>query len=197
MSEIKEYEAKYSGYIDMLRTALSKKRFSHSMNVAAMCFDLAKKHGSDAEKAYLAGILHDIRKETEDKTLEKEIGLSGYRIDSVEYASKKTWHGIAAAYYVKQELGITDIDILNAIRYHTVGRAHMSKLEKIVYLGDLVSAERDYPDVEKYRQYALDDLDNGMYKALKWLINDFTQSGRAIPLCTVEAYNCYLNATKK
>ena len=94
-------------------------------------------------------------------------------------------------------LGITDTDILNAIRFHTVGRADMSKLEKIVYLGDLVSAERNYPDVEKYRAYALENLDNGMYKALEWLIPDFVGSGRMIPVSTVEAYNCYLKAAKK
>ena len=114
----------------------------------------------------------------------------------MELASKKTWHGIAATYYVRDILGITDEDILNSIRFHTVGRADMSKLEKIVYLGDLVSAERSYPDVEKYRKYAMEDLDKGMYKALEWLVPDFVEKGRMIPVSTIEAYNCYLKAVK-
>lgn len=184
-------------YKELIRSMMGNKRFVHSCNVADMCVKLAEIHGEDTEKAYTAGILHDIRKETDDETLEKELKLSGYYVDPVELASKKTWHGIAAAYYVRNVLGITDTDILNSIRFHTVGRADMSKLEKIVYLGDLVSAERSYPDVEKYRKYAMEDLDKGMYKALKWLIPDFAENGRMIPVSTIEAYNCYLKAVKE
>ncbi len=183
-------------YKELIKGMMGKKRYIHSCNVADMCVKLAEIHGGDTEKAYIAGILHDIRKEADDETLEKELELSGYYIDPVEYASKKTWHGIAAAYYVREVLGISDEDILNAIRFHTVGRADMSELEKIVYLGDLVSAERTYPDVEKYREYAFESLDKGMYKALEWLIPDFVEKGRMIPVSTIEAYNGYLKAAK-
>lgn len=184
-------------YKELIRSMMGNKRYVHSCNVADMCVKLAEIHGGDTEKAYIAGILHDIRKEIDDETLERELKLSGYYVDPVELASKKTWHGIAASYYVRDVLGITDTDILNAIRFHTVGRADMSKLEKIVYLGDLVSAERSYPDVEKYRKYAMEDLDKGMYKALEWLVPDFVEKGRMIPVSTIEAYNCYLKAVKE
>ncbi len=184
-------------YKELIKGMMGKKRYIHSCNVAEMCVKLAEIHGGDKEKAYIAGILHDIRKEADDEAQMRELQLSGYYIDPVELASKKTWHGIAAAYYVKEVLGITDTDILNAIRFHTVGRAGMSQLEKIVYLGDLVSAERTYPHVEKYRQYAFESLDLGMYKALKWLIPDFIENGRKIPVSTLEAYNCYLEAAGK
>lgn len=183
-------------YKELIKSMMGKKRYIHSCNVADMCVRLAEIHGEDTEKAYTAGILHDIRKEIDDETLMREIKLSGYYIDPVELASRKTWHGIAAAYYVRDVLKITDTDILNSIRFHTVGRANMSKLEKIVYLGDLVSAERSYPDVEKYREYAFESLDRGMYKALEWLIPDFIKNGRKIPVSTIEAYNCYLEAVK-
>ncbi len=183
-------------YKELIKGMMGKKRYVHSCNVADMCVKLAEIHGEDTQKAYIAGILHDIRKEIDSETLENELRLSGYYIDPVELASHKTWHGIAAAYYVRDVLGITDTDILNAIRFHTVGRADMSRLEKIVYLGDLVSAERSYPDVEKYRAYAFESLDKGMYKALEWLIPDFVESGRMIPVSTIEAYNCYLKAVK-
>ena len=184
-------------YKELIKGMMGKKRFIHSCNVADMCVKLAEIHGGDTEKAWLAGILHDIRKEADDETLKKEMELSGYYIDPVELASRKTWHGIAAAYYVREVLEITDTDILNSIRFHTVGRADMSKLEKIVYLGDLVSAERSYPDVEKYRKYAFENLDKGMYKALEWLIPDFIKNGRAIPVSTLDAYNCYLSEVNK
>ena len=50
------FSKKYDEYIQLLKSTLSKKRFIHSINVASMCLSLAKKHGADAEKAYLAGL---------------------------------------------------------------------------------------------------------------------------------------------
>ena len=73
----------------------------------------------------------------------------------------------------------------------------MSKLEKIVYLGDLVSAERDYPDVEKFRSYALKDLDLAMFRSLRWSIESLIGKGNKVPLSTMEAYNYYIEFDKK
>lgn len=183
-------------YKALIKEMMGKKRYNHSCNVADMCVKLADIFGEDKQKAYLAGILHDIRKEASPEELKNEMELSGYYIDPAERLSKGTWHGIAGAYYVKNTLKIEDEDILNAIRFHTVGRAEMSRLEKIVYLGDLVSAERDFKDVEKYRRYALENLDNGMFQALKWTIPNLVEKGGRIPLSTVEAYNYYMGLKK-
>ncbi|MBQ3841617.1 MAG: bis(5'-nucleosyl)-tetraphosphatase (symmetrical) YqeK [Ruminiclostridium sp.] len=184
-------------YKDLIRLMMGKKRYIHSCNVADMCVKLAQLFGEDVNKAYTAGILHDCRKEADADVQRREMTASGYYVDPAELDSKSTWHGIAAAYYVRHELGIDDKDILNAIRYHTVGHAAMSKLEKIVYLGDLVSAERDFPDVEKYRAYAMRDLDDAMYRALKWSIGNLSESGKKIPVCTIEAYNYYIDKKLK
>ena len=184
-------------YKALIKGMMGKKRFIHSCNVADMCVKLAEINGEDTEKAYIAGILHDCRKEADPETQRREMMASGYYIDPAELASKSTWHGIAAAYYVRSELGITDSDICNAIRYHTVAHAAMTRLEKIVYLGDLVSAERDFPDVEKYRAYALKDLDDGMYRALKWAVGNLSENDKKIPVCTIEAFNYYMDKRKK
>ena len=184
-------------YKQMIKVMMGKKRYTHSCNVADMCVRLAEIFGEDVNKAYTAGILHDCRKEAEASIQKKEMMSSGYYVDPAELDSKSTWHGIAAAHYVREELGIDDDDICNAIRFHTVARPAMSKLEKIVYLADLVSAERDYPDVEKYRSYALKDLDNGMYQALKWSIGNLTENDKKVPVSTIEAYNYYMDKRKK
>ncbi len=178
-------------YKALIKSLMGKKRYIHSCNVADMCIRLAEINGENITKAYTAGILHDCRKEADADIQKREMLASGYKIDPAELDAKSTWHGIAAAYYVRSELGIDDPDILNAIRYHTVGHAGMTRLEKIVYLGDLVSAERDFPDVEKYREYALRDLDDGMYRALRWSVCNLAENGKKIPVCTIEAYNYY------
>ena len=41
----------------------------------------------------------------------------------------------------------------------------MSRLEEIVYLGDLISAERDYKDVDRMRKLAYSSLNDAMLAA--------------------------------
>lgn len=185
----KEYKA-------LIKSMLSKKRYTHCCNVAEMCKKLAVINGADPEKAFTAGLLHDIHKEIAPEIMKREVLESGFDVDPVELESKPLWHAVASAHYCRTELGITDEDMLNAIRYHTVGRAEMSLLEKIVYLGDLVSAERDFKDVEKYRKYVLDDLDNAMFQVMKWSIPNTIEKGGKIPVCSINAYNYYMSFRK-
>lgn len=178
-------------YEKVIKPLMGGKRYKHSVNVAEMCIQLAKKFGADEDKAYTAGILHDCQKEAEKDVMLAEAERSGYYIDPAERDCFKLWHGIAGAYYVKNELKIDDTDILNAIRFHTVGRADMSVIEKIVFLADMVSKERDYPHVEDYRKAVLEDLDNGMFQTLRWSITKTLSTGGRVPVCTLEAYNFY------
>ena len=108
-----------------------------------------------------------------------------------ELETRSLLHAIAGAYFVRKEFGVEDIDILNSIRFHTVGRAGMTRLEEIVYLGDLVSAERDYKDVDKMRKLTYSDLDAAMLEAFSFSIKSVIKKGGVIPLCTVEGYNFY------
>ena len=188
--ELKKYEK-------TIKPLMGAKRYKHSVNVAEMAVTLAEKFGCDADKAYTAAILHDCRKEIAPDLMLKEAKESGFYVDPVELDCPKLWHGVAGAYYVKNVLKITDQDILNAIRFHTVGRAGMSEIEKIVFLADTVSAERDFEDVEKYRKIVLDDLDNGMFMVLRWSITKTVAKMGSIPLCTLEAYNYYAKYKKE
>ena len=117
--------------------------------------------------------------------------LSNMDVSDEELYTPALWHGPAGAYHISKNLGIKDNDILNAVRYHTAGRADMSLLEKIVYLGDLTSADRSYKDVEKYREMSFENLDNAMYNALKYSIGETLGKGGVIPPCTIAGYNFY------
>ena len=185
------FSKKYDEYIKLLKSTLSKKRFIHSINVASMCLALAKKHGADAEKAYLAGLLHDIKKEEMPNAMKSQAILSKMDVSDEELYTPALWHGPAAAYHISKNLGIKDAEILNAVRYHTAGRADMSDIEKIVYLGDLTSADRSYKDVEKYREMSFENLDNAMFFALKYSIGETLEKGGFIPPCTITGYNFY------
>jgi len=107
------------------------------------------------------------------------------------------WHGIAGEVYCRTVLGIDDEDILDSIRFHTIARKGMSLLEKIIYLADLTSADRDYPDVDYMRKLVKKDIEESMIYALQYSISDVTKRKSLLPRHTIEAYNEYILNSKK
>jgi nicotinate-nucleotide adenylyltransferase len=149
-----------------IREKMTEKRYTHSINVAIMCGELSKFHGLSPEmsqKAYIAGILHDIEKR--DATAPDSLADSfNFNPCPEEIAEPKLWHAIAGAKYARDSLGITDCDIINAIRFHTIARENMSTVEKIVYIADKISAERQ--GVEALRKLAFENLDSAVQTEL-------------------------------
>lgn len=174
-----------------LKENLSQKRYTHSLNVAEECRKLARKYGEDPDKAYFAGLLHDICKEIPDEQQKKLVIESGFSVCREELDTKSLWHAIAGAYFIKTHFSVEDIDILNSVRFHTVGRAGMTRLEEIVYLGDLISADRDYKDVDRMRKIAYTSLNSAMLEAFEYSIKSVVKKGGLIPICTAEGYNFY------
>lgn len=184
--------AEFDEYERLIKDLLSKKRFTHSMNVAEECYKLAETHGADKKRCYLAGLLHDVMKEELPEKQKQYVMESGLAPDPAEVASKSLWHGIAGGYYVREKLKIDDDEVISAIRYHTVGCARMTLLEKIVYLGDMVSADRNYKDVEKMRDYCYKGINVAMSVALGYQIAEVCGKCGLLPVSTFEAYNYYL-----
>ena len=176
---------KYIGELD----SLSEFRRVHSMNVSAEAVRFAEKYGGDVEKARLAGLLHDVTKETDADSQLKIIKNGGIILSELEQKTPKLWHAISGACYARDVLGIDDEDIFNAIRYHTTGRAGMSLLEKIVFLADFTSAERSYPDIDVIRAHSEESLESGMMYGLKFTISRLCGRGSAISPDALSAYN--------
>ena len=194
-------------YKAYLKEHLSKKRYTHSMNVANSAVELAKRYGADADKAYIAGLLHDLDEEQCDwqHDVAKEIpalelaaivSKSSLDVCDIEKKAVPLFHGIAGAELVQTLFDIHDPEIISAIRYHTVACGNMPKLSQIVYLADLISADRDYKDVKKMRKYAEQSLEKAMFEALKFSIKDSVEKGNTIPVSTLEAYNDFADNSK-
>ncbi|MGN0606099.1 MAG: bis(5'-nucleosyl)-tetraphosphatase (symmetrical) YqeK [Oscillospiraceae bacterium] len=177
---------------EYLKENLSKKRYTHSLNVADECRNMAEIYGEDVEKCYFAGLVHDICKEIPAEK-QREMVLKSHRSVSMsELSSKQLWHAIAGAWYVENELGIKDNDIINAVRFHTIARAGMSRTEEIVYLGDLVSADRTFKDVKRMRKLAYSDINKAMLEALRFSVQNVVEKCGYLPNYTIEAYNQYV-----
>ena len=158
----------------------------HPISVAMILADM----GMDTN-TIVAGLLHDVCKESPTAEQEELMLKSNMNISGAELSIKALWHGPAGAYFIKSELGINDSDILNAVRYHTIGRSGMSKLEEIIYMADLISDDRDYKDVDKMRKLAYSDFERAMYEAVSYSIESVLKKQGYIPECTVNLYNQY------
>ena len=177
-------------FINEIRKQLGDYRFIHSLNVAKSAVELARRYGADEKKAYTAGILHDILK---DKKPEELLDLIDNRykipLNDVERSNHKLYHAIAGAEYVKNELGVNDEEIINAIRYHTTGRKNMSLLEKVIYIADFISEDRTYDGVERMREKAKISLETAMEEGLQFSIIELSEKLLPIHPDSIDAYH--------
>lgn len=183
-----EYRKEFDNYVKILEERLSKKRFFHSLAVAKEALRLAEKYGADTKKAFLAGLLHDICKDDAPNLQLQLFSEFGIILDTVEKNARKLWHAIAGAAYIKENLKLDDADIISAVRYHTTARKGMTLLEKILYLADFTSEDRDYEGVEDMRKAVDVSLEYAMREALIFTVVDLTEKGMPIHSDTMEAY---------
>lgn len=176
-----------------LKSKVSERRYTHCINVGNMAKKLARCHNADEKKAYIAGILHDIAKEmTYEEQLEVLQGVNFFPPEYSRY-NCKVFHGWVGSVYVKKNFGITDVDVLNAIRYHTTARKSMSTLEKIIFNADCISIERHFEGIEYFRKAAQMDLNIVILDKISGAIRDSIRKRRIITRDTFEAYNDLLD----
>lgn len=152
--------------------------------------------GEDPEKAAVAGILHDCCKEMPLPEALQIVGQSAIIPDIDFREQPQLIHGYAAAELLGR-FGVRDREIEDAVRYHTTGRAGMSRLEKIIYLADLTEEGRHYPDVAEMRRLADASLDEAMLYALSYTIGKLTRRRRTICRDSWQAYNEYVKICKE
>lgn len=178
-------------YEKEIRDRIGEKRFLHTLRVRDTAIELAKIHGVDQEKAEVAGFLHDCAKIRDHEELIKAAKKSGLLLTKEMQKAPQIIHSYLGALYARDLYGIEDEDILNAITYHTTGRANMSDLEKIIFLADYIEPMRNFDGVEKARQLAKKDLDEAMYFALNNTLNFLVKHDTYIVPTTVTARNYY------
>lgn len=185
-------------YKAVIRPLMGDYRYEHSVNVADEAVKLAKLYAADVDKAYTAGILHDITKEIPKDEQLKIIAGGGIILDDVQKNAPKLWHSISGSVYVQSKLGITDADIINAIRYHTTGRANMSLLEKIIYIADYTAKGRKYNGVDVMREKSRVSLEDAMIFSFQYTFNNLSSKEIAIHPDEIFAYNyIVLNKERK
>lgn len=180
----------YKEYLDYLNKTLDNKRFVHSLNVAEECVKLAEKYGYNTETAYLSGLLHDVCKNDSKEKMLQIFNEFDIILDDIQLQQQKLWHSIAGSLFIQKKFDISDKEIIDAIRYHTTGRENMTKLDKILYLADFISSDRDFDGVGKLRECAYEGLDNAVLQCFKFSVNELCNIDKPIHPDTLNGYNC-------
>lgn len=178
-----DYTGNRQQIVDYLAQRLQGEKFEHSLEVEKTAVDLARRWGADEGKAGLAGLLHDVTKQMDNRALAEKYGIP--------VLTEKTLHGFTAAAYLEENGVVDDEDVLNAIRYHTTGRPGMTLLEKNIFVADYIEPLRDFEGAELLRQVAQANLDHAVLLELSASICHVIEKKSLLDLQTVEAYNYY------
>ena len=184
-SEVEKYIEKtglYSSKYDFeeinkrIKGMLSEKRYKHTIGVVEEAVKLAELYGENKEKARAAAFLHDCAKNYSFDELKEIYKKYGAFYDGIMIKQPELLHSAAGAAIAAVEFGVTDEDVLNAIRYHTTGRAEMSRLEKIIYLADFIEPNRnDFAGLDEVRAKAYNNLDGALIDAIRSSISHVKQ----------------------
>ncbi|CDD08878.1 probable nicotinate-nucleotide adenylyltransferase [Clostridium sp. CAG:349] len=176
-------------YVDKAATYLDAKRLVHSKNTALVALSLNRNFCPkiDEDKLLLAGLLHDVGK-MYDKT---ELPNNIKNVIPKDSIGTPVQHQFVSAEIVKNDFHISDEDVLNAIRFHTTGRENMSRFEKLIYVSDLISYERNFQGVESLRKAVYNDFEKGFITCLTYSRDYVVETGREVYPLTDKAISFY------
>lgn len=178
--------------VNRMKQQMSDFRFSHCLRVEKESRGLAAENNADVERAGLAGLLHDYAKERPDEEFIQVIKEKNLDKNLLNYGNA-IWHGIVGAEIIKDELGVYDEDVLNAIRRHTVGSTTMTDVDKCTFIADFIEPARDFPGIDEARKYAEKSLDAGVTYELKHSVQHLIDGNKQIYPATFISYNYWIN----
>ncbi|MBQ8893579.1 MAG: bis(5'-nucleosyl)-tetraphosphatase (symmetrical) YqeK [Clostridia bacterium] len=171
---------------------LDLKRARHTMQVADYARELAPKVGVDAEKAYLAGLLHDCTKCYSNDWQIRFAREKGISLTADDLSSPQILHQITAPAFARDALGVEDEEILAAIGCHTTGKPEMAPLDMLIFFADSCEPSRTYPGVEEIRKAGERDLKNGTLMLLDHVMASLINRKQFLHPKTVAARNYLL-----
>lgn len=182
--------------LELVEKQLTERRYQHTLGVTESAIELANRYGADVKKAELAAIFHDYAKFRPKDEMRGIIVSQGMTSTLLDFHSE-LWHAPVGAYLVEKEAGITDTEILDAIRYHTSGRVGMTLLDKVIYLADYIEPGRLFPGVDEVRETAKISLNQAVIEAMRNTIVFLMKKKQAVYPDTFHSYNDLIMKTKE
>ncbi len=173
---------------EKLGTLLTDHRYTHSLGVVETAVKMAQIFGADTKKTEIAALLHDRAKQIPHNTQLEMCKEYQIPLDEVKEKELGLLHAELGAYLAEQEFGVTDAEILDAIRYHTLGRANMTTMEKILYLADIIEPNRkDFEGLSELRKLCFRDLDRALLFGFGLTIAHTNRRGHILHNQTIDA----------
>jgi predicted HD superfamily hydrolase involved in NAD metabolism len=149
--------------LNMLKKRLKKYRYEHTVRVLKAALELAEIFNADIEKVRKAAVLHDIAKNLEIDKIKNILKKSTWEIDSLEWSLDSVLHAPAGAEIAKIEFGVGDHEILEAVRYHTLGHPDMGLVAQIIYAADFIEDGRSFESLKEIQKIVKENLVEGIY----------------------------------
>ena len=173
---------------EKLSTLLTDHRYTHSLGVVETAVKMAKLFGANTEKTEIAALLHDCAKQIPHNEQLELCRKYSIPLDKVKEKELGLLHAELGAYLAEHEFGITDSEILDAIRYHTLGRENMTDMEKILYLADIVEPNRkDFEGLSELRSMCFENLDRALLYGFGLTIAHTNRNGHILHNQTIDA----------
>ena len=181
----------------ILKTELSLKRYNHCLCVCEEAEKLAAFYGVDVKKARLAGLMHDCAKAMTNAQHMKLGYEFNFELTDYEKNQPKILHAFIGAYLISKKYNIDDLDIFDAIFYHTTAKPNMSILTKIIFIADFIEPNRPKcTQIANIRELAYSDIDEAVISGIDFTILNLINSGSLIHNLSFEARNYYINKRK-
>lgn len=181
-----------------LKKYVNGMRYQHTLGVMYTAASLAMSCGEDLERAQVAGLLHDCAKCIPNAKKLKLCRQYGIPVSDVEKKAPYLLHAGLGAYLAKEKYHVEDEAILDAIRYHTTGRADMTLLEKIIFVADYIEPMRTKaPNLTEVRRLAFADLDQAVFVILRDTLNYLETENAFLDEQTEVAYTYYKQITEQ
>ena len=179
----------------LLKSELSKRltsgRYNHVLRVNETAKRLALLHGVSIDKTELAALFHDIAK-CMDPTALRLLMIENQVDERLFKFHHELWHAPVGAIIAASEFNVKDEEVLNAIEYHTTGRAGMSNLEKVIYIADMTEPGRNFSGVEQLRELATNNLEIAMGACIHQSVQFLVIKGVPVFPDSIDCYNEYV-----
>ena len=114
-------------------------------------------------------------------------------LDIEEKNNPKIQHAPIGAAVCKNLYGISDDEVISAVRYHTTARENMSLIEKILFISDKIEPNREYDTVEELRKIADYDIDKAIIKFLNDSFEYLRKKSQKVHPLSVKARDYLVN----
>gem|GEM_PF-540117 len=202
LQQLKESYPIVKDYLPLLEKAVDLDRFWHSVGTTITAIELMQslvetscegmtqpQKEEQVYKAAIAGLLHDCAKHTTLEEMRAICETYGILLEDVGAFTPSILHAAIGVFVAQRDYNVFDIEILNAIRYHTTGRENMTLLDKVIYLADSFEPTRCLENAKMNIELSKINIDQVLYEQLEFNIRLIVKQGKFLNLDTVRARN--------